>query len=115
MSLCNRGKGKASFSKIKDIVIHHDVVPVSPVRIRKLLQLTQDEKSRIAQFNSWQVQSKDWPLMKTFTKYNMEIKRLEDDEVGIPKFYMRAELPDITAQSIYELFTKGMLGKPKPH
>jgi hypothetical protein len=115
MSLCSRGKAKASFSRIKNTAIPHDVVPVSPVRIRKLLQLTQDEQSRIAQFKSWQTDSKDWPIMKTFTKYNMEIKRLEDDEVGIPKFYMRAELPGITALSIYELFTKGMLGKPQPH
>jgi hypothetical protein len=49
--------------------------------------------------------------MKTFKKFSMEVKKMDDPELGIPKWCMISEMPGIEPEQLFDLFDKKLKGK----
>ena len=62
------------------------------------------QQEQVDEFNSLLDESKKWNVIKNFTQFNMEFRKKDDYEKGVPLLYMTCILTGVKPKDVFNLF-----------
>eukprot|EP00344_Euplotes_crassus_P012046 CAMPEP_0196998578 /NCGR_PEP_ID=MMETSP1380-20130617/3933_1 /TAXON_ID=5936 /ORGANISM="Euplotes crassus, Strain CT5" /LENGTH=147 /DNA_ID=CAMNT_0042415195 /DNA_START=432 /DNA_END=875 /DNA_ORIENTATION=- len=75
------------------------------------------EQDRINRFNQLLDDSEEWKIVKTFTKFNVEVRRSDKSKLGVPFTRMTCILEGIKPKDAYLMLSRDLCEQPSwnPH